>query len=333
MHDRWINPAQEYQTGPRNLITDVPGVRVGHADVRRGGAQTGVTVLLPRPDIFENKLVAACHVINGFGKSTGLVQVEELGTLETPIVLTNTLAVGTCWQALARRMVRDNPQLRSVNPVVMECNDSTLNDIRAFHVTGDMLDAAWDGADVEFAQGAVGAGRGMICHGLSGGIGSASRVFKAGKQYTIGALVLTNHGLLRDLTVLGDPVGRRLAQEEVKQTDQGSVIVILATDVPVSARNLKRICKRAVVGLGRSGARIGHGSGEIVLAFTTGNTVPHQAPEAVFTARDVSDAHMDTLFRAAIECVEEAVFNSLLYAEAVTGFEGRTVRAYRDACR
>lgn len=322
-----------YSTGKNNLITDVAGITVGHADVRQGCAQTGVTVLVPTMDnIFLSKRAAACHVINGFGKSQGLVQIDELGTLETPIVLTNTLAVGACWDALAHYMVEQNPDLTSVNPVVMECNDSTLNDIRAFHLDGDMVREALDQTTTVFAEGAVGAGRGMICHGLSGGIGSASRVFAlADHSYTIGALVLTNHGLLKDLVISGDPVGERLAaQIETTASDKGSVIVLLATDAPLGARNLGRLCRRAVVGLSRVGGHIGHGSGEIALAFSTANIILHKPDGPIIASRDVADGYLDTVFRAAIECVEEAVVSSLWHAETVTGRNGNIALALRD---
>lgn len=327
-----LNIFRALRTGPNNLITDVPGVKVGHADLRTGSAQTGVTVLVPTQDrIFLRKRAAACHVINGFGKSQGLVQMNELGTLETPIALTNTLSVGTCWQALARYMAAENPTLLSVNPVVMECNDSTLNDIRAFHVTEDMVRSALSGSGTIFAEGAVGAGRGMICHGLSGGIGSASREFALGEHtYTVGALVLTNHGLLKDLIIFGDPFGQRLAAagQSVEQ-DKGSVIVLMATDAPLGAQNLGRLCRRAVVGLSRTGGHIGQASGEIVLAFSTANIVRHAPRNPVFIVRDIANAYLDTVFRAAIACVEEAVISSLWHAETVTGRDGNTAYGLR----
>ncbi|NLD52849.1 MAG: S58 family peptidase, partial [Clostridiales bacterium] len=199
--------------GPRNLITDVSGVLVGHCTLDAGPVQTGVTAVLPHGgNCFTHKVPAACHVINGFGKSLGLVQVEELGQLETPILLTNTLSVGTAWTALARHMLVQNPRIGretgTVNPVVMECNDGFLNDIRGMHVEESHAQAALAAAAVDFAQGAVGAGRGMRCHGLKGGIGSASRVVQiSAVSYTLGALVLTNHGQLADLSIAGEHVG------------------------------------------------------------------------------------------------------------------------------
>ena len=198
--------------GPLDKISDVPGVTVGHCTLADGDVQTGVTALLPHQgDIFHDKVMAASHVINGFGKTTGLVQIDELGTLETPILFTNTLSVGTVETALVKYMLDKNPDIcettGSVNPVVCECNDSGLNDIRGLHVTEENVRTALADCRADFAEGAVGAGRGMRCHGLKGGIGSASRVVELdGKQYTIGALVLSNHAVFDDLVVAGTPI-------------------------------------------------------------------------------------------------------------------------------
>ena len=202
--------------GPLNKISDVPGVTVGHCTLADGDVQTGVTALLPHPgDIIHEKLLAASHVINGFGKTTGLVQIDELGTLETPILFTNTLSVGTAETALVKNMLAQNPDIcettGSVNPVVCECNDSGLNDIRGLHVTEQNVFDALADCKADFAEGAVGAGRGMRCHGLKGGIGSASRVVELdGKNYTIGSLVLSNHAMFDDLMVGGTPIQQLL---------------------------------------------------------------------------------------------------------------------------
>ena len=287
--------------GPLDKISDVPGVTVGHCTLADGDVQTGVTALLPHQgDIFHDKVMAASHVINGFGKTTGLVQIDELGTLETPILFTNTLSVGTVETALVKYMLDKNPDIcettGSVNPVVCECNDSGLNDIRGLHVTEENVRAALADCRADFAEGAVGAGRGMRCHGLKGGIGSASRVVELdGKQYTIGAL-----------------------------------ITVLATDIPLSERQLRRLCHRALVGLSRTGSFCGNGSGEIVIAFTTANRVPHYSEKAVLPMGMVHDDAINPLFRAVAECVEESVLSSLLHAETVTGYHGRTVRCLSD---
>lgn len=322
--------------GPLDKISDVPGVTVGHCTLAEGEVQTGVTALLPHQgDIFHDKVMAASHVINGFGKTTGLVQIDELGTLETPILFTNTLSVGTVETALVKYMLDKNPDIcettGSVNPVVCECNDSGLNDIRGLHVTEENARAALADCRADFAEGAVGAGRGMRCHGLKGGIGSASRVVELdGKQYTIGALVLSNHAVFDDLVVAGTPIQSLLDAHIPPHEDKGSIITVLATDIPLSERQLRRLCHRALVGLSRTGSFCGNGSGEIVIAFTTANRVPHYSEKAILPMGMVHDDAINPLFRAVAECVEESVLSSLLHAETVTGYHGRTVRCLSD---
>ncbi len=322
--------------GPLDKISDVPGVTVGHCTLADGEVQTGVTALLPHPgDIFHDKVMAASHVINGFGKTTGLVQIEELGTLETPILFTNTLSVGTVETALVKYMLDRNPDIcettGSVNPVVCECNDSGLNDIRGLHVTEENVWAALADCRADFAEGAVGAGRGMRCHGLKGGIGSASRVVELdGKPYTIGALVLSNHAVFDDLVVAGTPIQTLLDASIPPHEDKGSIITVLATDIPLSERQLRRLCHRALVGLSRTGSFCGNGSGEIVIAFTTANRVPHDSEKAILPMSMVHDDAINPLFRAVAECVEESVLSSLLHAETVTGHHGRTVKSLRE---
>ena len=322
--------------GPLDKISDVPGVTVGHCTLADGEVQTGVTALLPHQgDIFHDKVMAASHVINGFGKTTGLVQIDELGTLETPILFTNTLSVGTVETALVKYMLNKNPDIcettGSVNPVVCECNDGGLNDIRGLHVTEENALAALADCRADFAEGAVGAGRGMRCHGLKGGIGSASRVVELdGKQYTIGALVLSNHAVFDDLVVAGTPIQSLLEAHIPPHEDKGSIITVLATDIPLSERQLRRLCHRALVGLSRTGSFCGNGSGEIVIAFTTANRVPHYSEKAILPMGMLHDDAINPLFRAVAECVEESVLSSLLHAETVTGYHGRTVRCLSD---
>lgn len=322
--------------GPLDKISDVPGVTVGHCTLADGEVQTGVTALLPHQgDIFHDKVMAASHVINGFGKTTGLVQIDELGTLETPILFTNTLSVGTVETALVKYMLDKNPDIcettGSVNPVVCECNDSGLNDIRGLHVTEENARAALADCRADFAEGAVGAGRGMRCHGLKGGIGSASRVVELdGKPYTIGALVLSNHAVFDDLVVAGTPIQSLLDAHIPPHEDKGSIITVLATDIPLSERQLRRLCHRALVGLSRTGSFCGNGSGEIVIAFTTANRVPHYSEKAILPMGMLHDDAINPLFRAVAECVEESVLSSLLHAETVTGYHGRTVRCLSD---
>ena len=236
--------------GKNNLITDVKGVKVGHKTLDDGKIKTGVTAIIPHSDnIFKEKLICSSYVINGFGKSIGLVQIDELGTLETPIILTNTLSVGTCSTALVKHMLKENEDIGvttgTVNPVVCECNDGYLNDIRGLHVKEEDVFEALESAEINFKEGNVGAGTGMSCYQLKGGIGSASRVLKLDdKEYTIGSLVLSNFGLKEDLLVDGIKVGEQILEKEAEELEKGSIIIILATDIPMSDRQLKRIAKR-----------------------------------------------------------------------------------------
>ena len=322
--------------GPRNKISDVPGVTVGHCTLSDGNVQTGVTALLPHPgDVFHDKVLAASHVINGFGKTTGLVQIDELGTLETPILFTNTLSVGTVETALVKYMLQRNPDIcettGSVNPVVCECNDSGLNDIRGLHVTEEHVFAALADCRADFAEGAVGAGRGMRCHGLKGGIGSASRQVELdGKTYTIGALVLSNHAVFDDLVVAGTPIQTLLDAKIPPHEDKGSIITVLATDIPLSERQLRRLCHRALVGLSRTGSYCGNGSGEIVIAFTTANRIPHYSDHDILPCRMFYDENIDKVFEASVEAVEEAIVSSLYHAETTHGIRGKTAVGLRE---
>ena len=319
--------------GKRNLITDVPGVKVGHVTLADGDIQTGVTAVLPHTgDIFHEKCPAATHVINGFGKSTGLMQINELGSIETPIILTNTLSVGTAFDACVRYMLGLNPGIGkhegTVNPLILECNDGFLNDIRALSIKPEHVFSAISAASDTFDQGAVGAGRGMSCYGLKGGIGSASRVFEIGEeQYTLGVLVMTNFGSLSDLMICGDPVGQKLLgkQEEAK----GSCIMMIATDAPLSSRQLQRACRRAQSGLARTGAVTEGGSGEVTVAFSTANRL--KTSEPVWNMRILNDGKLGPIFRAVTECTEESIINSMLYAEAVKGLDGHERKSLKQA--
>lgn len=326
--------------GRRNLITDVPGVKVGQVSIHDGEIHTGVTAILPHTgDIFHDKCPAASHVINGFGKSTGLVQVDELGTIETPLILTNTLSVGTASTALVRYMLERNADIGvdtgTVNPMVFECNDGYLNDIRGLHVKQEHVLEALAAASDEFEEGATGAGCGMCCYSLKGGIGSASRTFELyGSTYTVGSLLLTNFGLLRDLTIGGDRVGEKLwAEKEAEEKEKGSVIIIIATDAPLSARQLKRVARRAQSGIARTGSISGNGSGEIALAFTTTNRIPHYSIDKPICIQTMYEEDMDLMFRAAIECVEESVISSLTHAVRTEGFRGHVKESLADLMR
>jgi D-aminopeptidase len=336
--------------GALNLITDVPGVTVGHFTLLTESLKTGVTVIMPgHGNVFLNKLPAAAHVINGFGKSSGLIQIEELGSLETPIALTNTLSVPAAMQGLIGYMLERNPDIGdttgTVNPVVMECNDGALSDIRALAVTPEHVRLAIDGAGKIFDEGGTGAGAGMVCYGMKGGIGSSSRIIHMdGETFTLGCLVLSNFGVLSDLTVGGLAVGRSLAGREdapndgadavpADETEHGSVIVVIATDVPLSDRQLKRLCRRASVGLARTGAFIGHGSGEIALAFSTGNRLPHYGEECFLNLRQLRDDRLDPIFRAAAGATEESVLSSMFHARTTTDRRGKSCLCLADAVR
>lgn len=331
----------EPSRGRRDSLIDVAGVSVGHATLAAGNVQTGVTALLPHPgNLFQEKVPAACHVINGFGKTTGLLQIRELGSIETPILLTNTLSVGTAYDSLVRYMLRDNPTIGqgagTVNPLIAECNDGYLNDIRGLHVTeatvNEALKAAKKSAGGDFSRGAVGAGRGMSCYELKGGIGTASRtVSLTGETFTIGSLVLTNFGKVGDLVIKGQPVGKALASSvEESGPDKGSVIVILATDAPLSSRQLGRLARRASTGLARTGAVVASGSGEIAIAFSTRNRIPHENPGKPVRREALHEENMDTLFRAATAAVEGAVLDSLFSAETTTGRSGHLRYGLRE---
>jgi D-aminopeptidase len=320
-------------TGEHNNIADVPGVTVGHATLIEGDIRTGVTAILPhRGDLFCDKVVAAAVVLNGFGKSTGLMQVNELGTLETPILLTNTFAVGTCANALIRRAVAANQEIgrrtSTVNPVVLECNDGYLNDIQAMAVTAAHAHAAIDAATGDFAVGSVGAGTGMSCFGLKGGIGSASRQLRLdGQAYHLGVLVLANFGRAGDLRL---PDGRSVEPVAAPSIEAGSCIIIIVTDVPLGHRQLGRVAWRAGVGLAWCGSFWGNGSGDIALAFTTTNRVPHDARQDVIEHRVLVEARIDRLFQAAAEATQEAVLDALTAAETMTGRRGHKRIALRE---
>jgi len=316
-------------SGPRNLITDVRGVTVGHVTLRDSGdINTGVTAILPHGgNLFRDKVVAASVVLNGFGKTIGLVQVEELGTIETPIILTNTLSVGTAATGLVRYMLEQNPEIGlttgTVNPLVCECNDGRLNDIRGLHVKEHHVFEAIGNAAEDFEEGAVGAGTGMCCSGFKGGIGSASRVVKLDEtEYTVGALVMSNFGGMRDLVVAGRNVGAEIATAIEEAADKGSIIMILATDIPLNERQLRRLCRRSGVGLARTGSFMGNGSGDIAIAFSTANRVPHYADKAVLETKMLHDDSIDLVFRAAAESVEEAIVSSMYHAPTFTGRAG-----------
>ncbi|WP_202078963.1 P1 family peptidase [Caldalkalibacillus salinus] len=319
--------------GHHNAITDVAGVTVGHVTLSQEHIQTGVTAILPHQgNLFKEKLIASSHVINGFGKTTGTIQLQELGVLETPIILTNTLSIGTAADALIAYTLEHNPEIGrttgTVNPVVGECNDMVLNDIRAQAVQKEHVRQALHQTSSTVREGSVGAGRGMLCYGLKGGIGTASRLMALEHgMYTMGVLVLTNFGQLGDLTINGQAIGRRLEHAlnpSWEKKDKGSVMIIVATDLPVSERQLHRIIKRSVTGLARTGTIISHGSGDVVIGFSTATPIPHERPTDCLTIQTVHESDIDIAFRAIGEATEEAVLNSLMTATRIVGRDGHT---------
>ncbi|TYC58568.1 P1 family peptidase [Rhodobacterales bacterium] len=322
------------ETGPTNTIADVAGVSVGHHTLNEGNCRTGFTAILPHPgDLFREKLPAAVDVINGYGKSAGLIQVEELGSLETPVLLTNTFAVGTGVNALIRRAISQNSDIGrstgTVNPVVLECNDGYLSDIQAMALREEHVVSALENASADFEQGSVGAGTGMSAFGFKGGIGTASRVLQySGRKFTLGTLVLANFGRPGDLVL---PDGRRPCPKEKGQIEErGSVIVVIATDVPLESRQLKRVAKRAGSGLARLGSFYGNGSGDIALAFSTACRLRHDE-KSDFIARDIlHEDKIDPLFLAVAQSTQEAVLNAMIASTAMRG-RGRHKRpALRD---
>lgn len=323
-------------TGQRNLITDVAGVTVGHKTIVTDRLQTGVTVIKPCQDnIFREKMPAAAHVINGFGKSTGLVQIEELGTIETPLVLTNTLSVGTATTALVKRMLAENPEIGlstgSVNPIVMECNDSSINHIRDLGVTEEDVNEAFAVASSEFAEGGVGAGTGMRCYELKGGIGSASRKIKIDDQtFTMGALVMSNFGLSTDLNIYGRAIGKKIVDNKDSK-EKGSIITIIATDIPFNSRQLKRIAKRSSIGITRSGSFSGNGSGEITLAFSTANRISHFPEHELSSIQAITDDKIDRYFRITVDIVNEAILSSLAHGKTTPDRDGKPLLGLKDA--
>lgn len=324
--------------GATNSIADVPGVRVGHCTLDDGAIQTGVTVVCPHGgDLFRDKVPAAAVTLNGFGKSIGLMQVEELGVLETPIALTNTFAVGTVATAQIRAAVAANPgigrSLPSVNALVFECNDGYLNDMQAFAVHEQHYVQALQNASAQVAQGAVGAGRGMSCFELKGGIGSASRHVHVGAaEYVVGVLVLANFGKLEELVLAGSPVGRGLKdmQKPNREPEKGSIIMLAATNAPLDARQLRRLAARTGVGLARTGSVYGHGSGDVALAFSTAQTIPQQADSALLHLDCLPDSQLDPLFHAVADSTEQAIIHALFAAEAVKGRDNHRRRSLPD---
>ena len=317
-----------FPPGPRSALVDVPGVLVGHRTL--ADSLTGVTAVLPHGgNLYAEKVLAACHVVNGYGKAAGLSQLEELGTLETPILLTNTLAVGAAWEGGLRHALDRNPSAArdrdTVNVVVAECFDGWLSDARALHVRPDhALEAIAAASEDEAAAGDVGAGAGTTAFGFKAGVGMASRRSEA--EYVLGCLVVSNFGAARDAHML---LGTAAAAGGGPSDQGGSVVAVLATDAPLSERQLRRVAVRAGLGLGRAGSFAGNGSGEYAIAFSTAHRVAHRTDEpwlGLRLLRDDSGA-MRELFEMAGEATHEAVLDSLCAAAAVEGRDGHRIEA------
>jgi D-aminopeptidase len=338
-----------YASGPLNAITDVSGVRVGHTTLISGEGplkpglgpvRTGVTVVIPRDDVWHQKVPAGSFVLNGTGEMTGLAWVSEAGFLEYPIALTNTLNVPRVANGLMTWMIGRYPEIGitddTLTPVVAECDDGRLNDIQGRHVSEADVVAALNGATSgPVKEGTVGAGTGMVSYGFKGGIGTASRKLSDKEGgYTVGILVNANHGRRPELTVAGVPVGRLYdAAASVAATavqpgqSEGSIIIIVATDAPLDARQLNRLAKRAALGLARTGSTARHSSGDFILAFSTGNMIPHYPAEPTFSLTHLADTHMNPVITATVEATEEAILNALTTATTVVGRDGYKVEA------
>ncbi|WP_068840117.1 DmpA family aminopeptidase [Pontibacter akesuensis] len=324
-------------TGQLNAITDVLGVQVGHTTLIQGNTvRTGVTAILPHSgNVFQQKVPAAVYVGNGFGKLAGTTQVQELGNLESPIILTNTLSVGTGLNAVVDYTLAQpgNEEVRSVNAVVGETNDGYLNDIRGRHVTeAHVKEAIAQAKSGAVAEGNVGAGTGTVCFGFKGGIGTSSRKLPANLGgYTVGVLVQTNFGGV--LQVAGVPIGEELNQyylnQQIKDSADGSCMIVVATDAPVDARNLERMAKRAMLGLAKTGGIASNGSGDYVIAFSSNPSVriPYTSSKKTQTATFLRNDEMSPLFMAVIEATEEAIINSLFKAETMEGQNQHVVEA------
>jgi D-aminopeptidase len=333
----------QLETGPLNAITDVQGVKVGHRTVRHGTpddtpgsgpSRTGVTVIIPHSDdLVRNPVAAGFFALSGTGEMTGRSEIEELGRICTPIGLTNTMSVGLVYDAICRYLIERDPGVGAdegvLIPVVAECDDSVLHDARGFHIKTEHVFEALDAADTgPVPEGALGSGTGMHSFRFKGGIGTSSRVLP--EQYggwTVGVLTMTNFGARHRLTIDGVPVGRHfpLPAPSGGDTDEGSGIVVIATDAPLDARQLSRVAKRAALGLGRTGSVGADGSGELLIAFST--TYRPSMNLRVSEQRVIESYWIDPIFEAAIDATEESVINALFMAEDMDGRHGRTIDA------
>lgn len=338
----------QYPPGPLNAITDIAGVKVGHTTLisgegpllpGQGPIRTGVTVIIPRDDIWHKKVPAGAFVLNGTGEMTGLAWVAESGFLEYPIALTNTLNIPRVANGVMSWMIKHYPAIGiaddTLTPVVAECDDGRLNDIQGRHVTEQHVMTALDeAASGSVAEGTVGAGTGMVSYGFKGGIGTSSRTLPEQEgSYTVGALVNANHGRRSELVVNGVPVGKlydpshQVTEAVLPGQGEGSIIIVIATDAPLDARQLTRLAKHAALGLARTGSTVRHGSGDFILAFSTANVIPHYPKVPTYTLTHLADTYLNPLFAATVEATEEAILNALTMATTVTGRDNHRIEA------
>ncbi len=337
-----------YAPGSFNAITDVPGVKVGHRTLisgegalkpGQGPVRTGVTVIIPRDDVWHQKVAAGSFVLNGTGEMTGLAWLAESGFLEYPIALTNTLNVPRVANGVMSWMIKRYPAIGieddTLTPVVAECDDGRLNDIQGRHVSEQDVMAALDGAaGGPVKEGTVGAGTGMVSYGFKGGIGTASRRLPEKEGgFTVGVMVNANHGRKPEFVVGGVPVGKLYeAPKSVAEVlspgqSEGSIIIVIATDAPLDGRQLTRLAKRAALGLARTGSSARHGSGDFMLAFSTANVIPHYPQAPTYSLTHLADTHLNPLITATVEATEEAILNALTMATTVVGRDNHRVEA------
>lgn len=319
-----------YPTGEHNAITDIPGVKVGHVTLNEGESiRTGVTAVLPHDDIWRSRLFGAGYTIHGNGEATGIARINQAGWIESPILLTNTLSVGAVHDGVVRYIVKRYPDNNIVLPIVAECYDGGLNDISGLHVTSEhAIEAIENAKSGPVAEGCVGAGTGMRCYGFKAGIGTASRVLPNDSGgWKIGVLVNSNGGRRHQLRIDGVPVGKALENDQLKPSRDGSFIIVIATDAPLTHRQLKQLAIRATHGLARTGTPSTDSSGEFVIAFSTANVFPRRTENGTFQIQMVVNSRLSSLFQAVVEATEEAVINSMTMATTTTGRNNRTMHA------
>ncbi|OGS43632.1 MAG: aminopeptidase [Euryarchaeota archaeon RBG_13_57_23] len=332
----------EQPTGPRNSITDISGVKVGHCTIIKGSGRldpgngpvrTGVTAILPHDgNLFERPVKASYFDYNGCGGLGGALQIREFGLIDTPIALTNTMSMGTATTAVVKYMLKQNPTSGvtddTIIPIVSECDDSWLNDSRGLHVREEHVNEAIENASSDVEEGCVGGGTGMSAYDYKGGIGTSSRTVTtpAGK-YTVGTLVMSNHGEWQELRIDGVPVGSLLGAPDVQRPEKGSIVMVVGTDAPLDARQLGRIARRAVLGLAVTGSASHNGSGDIVISFSTANLHDRNKGNGLLVDHLLRDGEIDSLFRAAIDSTTESIVNSLFKAETMEGRDGHVVNA------